>query len=206
MTAPAQKSHRMALHGTATRGTSGPPGDNRARPHRSPRAPRGPRVADGAGARRRLCGLALVGSLSIASLGFAGCGSSHKATTVPIDRTAPAITKAEFVRKANAICAKGNAKNKAAGAKLGAEPAEAQVVAFVKNTEVPAVQAQIKALKALGAPPGDEATVAKMLTLAQAAVNAVKARPAIVTSGANVFARFASVAHPYGLVSCSPTS
>jgi hypothetical protein len=45
-----------------------------------------------------------------------------------------------------------------------------------------------------------------MLTLAQAGVNAVKAQPTIVTSGANVFARFARVAHPYGLISCAPTS
>ncbi len=155
------------------------------------------------GARRAL---ALGGSLALASLAVAGCGSSHKATTATIDRTAPAISKSEFVRKANAICAKGNARNKAAGAKLGAEPSEAQVVAFVKHTEVPAVQAQINALKALGAPAGDEAKVARMLTLAQAGVNAVKAQPTIVTSGANVFARFARVAHPYGLISCAPTS
>lgn len=147
----------------------------------------------------------LAGALSIASLALAGCGSGGRAATATIDRTAPAITKGEFVRKANAICAKGNAKNKAAGAKLGAEPAEAQVVAFVKRIEVPAVQAQINALKALGAPPGDEATVAKMLTFAQAGVNAVKVQPTIVTSGANVFARFARVAHPYGLTSCAPT-
>ena len=92
------------------------------------------------------------------------CGGSHNATSVTVDSAAPAITKAEFVRRANTICAKGNAKNKAAGAKLGTEPAEAQVVAFVKNTEVPAVQVQIEELKALGAPPGDEATVAKMPT------------------------------------------
>ena len=37
-------------------------------------------------------------------------------------------------------------------------------------------------------------------------VDAVKAQPTIVTTGANVFARFARLAHPYGLTSCSPTS
>jgi hypothetical protein len=149
--------------------------------------------------------LALAGSLSIASLAFAGCGGSHKTASATINHTAPAISKREFVRKANAICAKGNAESKAAGAKLGAEPTEAQVVAFVRRTDVPVVQAQINALKALGAPAGDEATVAKMLTLAQAAVDAVKAQPTIVPSGVNVFARFAGVAHPYGLTSCAPS-
>jgi hypothetical protein len=155
-------------------------------------------------ARRSLGGLFFAAMLSIAALDLAACGGGAKAKTATADTSAPAITKSEFVRRANAICAKGNAENKAAGAKLGSEPAEAQVVAFVRETEVPSVQAQINALKALGAPPGDSAKVSKMLTLAQAAVDAVKAQPTIVTSGANVFARFAQVAHPYGLISCAP--
>jgi hypothetical protein len=157
-------------------------------------------------ARRRRSGLLVVGVLSITALGFAGCGSGGKAKTATVDSAAPAISKSEFVRKGNAICAKGNADSKAAGAKLGPEPAEAKVVAFVKRIDVPTVQAQIDALKALGAPPGDAATVAKMLTLAQAGVDAVKAQPTIVISGRDVFARFARVAHPYGLTSCAPTS
>ncbi|MEA2334849.1 MAG: hypothetical protein QOG40_1339 [Solirubrobacteraceae bacterium] len=172
------------------------------KPHRMTRPP----TASGARVAGRRCLGAAAGTLSIASLAMAGCGGGAKTTAAAIDSTAPAITKGEFVRKANAICAKGNVENRAAGAKLGAEPSEAQVLAFVKRTEVPAVQAQIAALKALGAPRGDEATVAKMLTLAQAAVDAVKAQPTIVTTGANVFARFARLAHPYGLTSCSPTS
>ena len=163
------------------------------------------RAAVAAGARTPLAGLALAASLAIATLGFAACGSGGKATSATVDRTAPTISKSEFVRKANAICAKGNAQNKAAGAKLGPQPTEAQVVAFVKRTEVPAVQAQISALTALGAPAGDQATVANMLTLAQDGVNAVKAQPTIVTTTADVFAPFAHVAHPYGLTSCAPT-
>jgi hypothetical protein len=166
----------------------------------------GARVAGRVRAPRARRALAAAGTLAVAALALAGCGGGAETTTAAIDSTAAPITKSAFVRKANAICAKGNAENKAAGAKLGAEPSEAQVVAFVKRTEVPAVQAQIDALKALGAPRGDEATVAKMLTLAQAGVNAVKAQPTIVTSGSNVFARFARVAHPYGLTSCSPAS
>lgn len=160
--------------------------------------------------RGRLGDLLLVATLSIASLGVTGCGSASTVTTTapaaPTGNRAPAITKSAFVSKANAICAKGNAANEAAGAKLGAEPSEVQVVAFVKNTEIPAVQAQIDAIKALGAPAGDDATVARMLALAQDGVDAVKRRPAIVTTRADVFARFARVAHPYGLTSCSPKS
>jgi hypothetical protein len=175
--------------------------------HRLRRAPIDGVALAHAGARGRgpLGGLALAGGLSLVLLALAGCGSAAKSTSVAIDSSAPPITKREFVRRANAICAKGNAQSKAAGAHLGTEPSEAQVVAFVKHTQVPGVQAQVDALKALGAPRGDEAIVAKMLTLAQAGVDAVKARPAIVTSGADVFARFASVAHPYGLTSCAPT-
>jgi hypothetical protein len=140
-------------------------------------------------------------------LALAGCGTSGKTTSSATSATqGPSISKATFVAKANAICTKGNAENKAAGAKLGANPSEVQVVAFVKGHEVPAIQAQLDAIKALGSPPGDEAKVAKMLALGQAGVDAVKSEPTLVTTGADVFAHFAQLAHPYGLVACAPSS
>ena len=139
-------------------------------------------------------------------LAAAGCGGSSSSSSTTTAAAGPVITKAEFVKKANAICAKGNAVNKAAGAKLGAQPSEAQVTAFVRSTEVPAVQAQIDAIKALGTPPGDGSTVAGILSLAQSALDKVKGEPRITSTGTDVFAAFAKVAHPYGLTSCAPSS
>jgi hypothetical protein len=144
--------------------------------------------------------------LAIAALGIAGCASSSTSSGNATVAPGSAISKSEFVSKANAICVKGNAATKAAGAKLGAAPSEKAVVDYVRRVEVPAVQAQIDAIRALGAPAGDQATINKMLDLAQTAVDRVKAVPAILTTGQDVFARFAKVAHPYGLTSCAPSS
>jgi hypothetical protein len=154
-------------------------------------------------ARRALGAAVLVLCVFAAS----GCGStSATSSSKPATTAAPAISKSEFVARANAICVKGNAQSRAAQAKLGGNPTEEQIVAFVRGVEVPAVQAQINAIRALGAPAGDQATVKKMLDSAQAAVNKVKIVPTILTTGEDVFASFAKIAHPYGLTSCSPTS
>ena len=143
----------------------------------------------------------------LAALAAAGCGSSASSGVHEDGAATPAaISKSVFLAKANAICVKGNAASKAARAKLGASPTEEQIVAFVRGTEVPGVQAQIDEIRALGAPAGDQATVKKMLDLAQAAVGRVKVVPTILTTGEDVFAPFAAIAHPYGLTSCAPNS
>jgi hypothetical protein len=154
----------------------------------------------------RTPGRAVGAALALAALCAAGCGSSSSVSTKAAASQAAAISKSAFLAKANAICVKGNAVSKAARAKLGASPTEEQIVAFVRGTEVPGVQAQIKAIRALGAPAGAQATVKKMLDLAQAAVSRVKVVPTILTTGEDVFAPFAAIAHPYGLTACAPNS
>jgi hypothetical protein len=147
-------------------------------------------------------------AVAVAALGVAGCGSSSSSSssTAAAGTSTPTITKSAFLAKANAICVRGNAESKAARAKLGASPTEEQIVSFVRGTEVPAVQAQINQIRALGAPAGDQATIKKMLDLAQQAVGRVKVVPTILTTGEDVFAPFAAIAHPYGLTSCAPSS
>jgi hypothetical protein len=147
----------------------------------------------------------IAGALTLL-LGVAGCGSSGTSTSATSAIPTTGITKVDFVKRANAICVKGNAESKAAAAKLGASPSEGQIVAFVRSTEVPAVQRQIDAMRALGAPPGDSAKIAKMLTLAEHAVKEVRIQPTVISSGVDVFAGFARIAHPYGLTSCAPKS
>ncbi len=126
----------------------------------------------------------------------AGCGSSDGTSTTT------ALTKADFVTQANAICDTGN---KAAGSALHRGMSGAQVEAAVTNSFAPAVQTQIDGIKALAAPAGDESTVTNMLSLAQADLDKVKADPGLVADP-NLFSDFAKVAHPYGLTSCAPDS
>ncbi len=148
----------------------------------------------------------LIAGALILLLALAGCGSSSSSSSATSSVPATGITKAEFVKRANAICVKGNAESKLAAAKLGANPSEGQIVTFVRSTEVPAVQAQVAAIRTLGAPPGDGAKIAEMLRLAEHAVKEVRIQPTVVSSGVDVFAGFAHIAHPYGLTSCAPKS
>ncbi len=148
---------------------------------------------------------AMLAGVLIAGLGAAGCGSSGTTTSSTASTAAaPAITKAAFVAKANEICAKADPALSEATAKLATHPPAAQVVAVVKSTYVPSVEAQITSIRALGVPSGEQAAVTRMLTLVQADLNKLKSNPALVAT--NVFGDFAKVAHPYGLTACAPIS
>jgi hypothetical protein len=147
----------------------------------------------------------LIAGVLIAGLGAAGCGGSSKTTSSSASTAAaPVITKAAFVAKANEICGKADPVLSEAAAKLAAHPPAPQVVALVKSTYVPSVEAQITSIRALGVPSGEQVAVTKMLTLVQADLNKLKSNPALVAT--DVFGDFARVAHPYGLTACAPIS
>lgn len=142
------------------------------------------------------------------ALALAGCGGSSKTSSSTSATVAkPVLTKAEFLAQGNAICAEGNRKLAAAQKTLeqavgNAAPTRAQISAFVNGVFVPAIQAQIDKLRALGAPAGEKAAVAHALNLAQADIDAVKAKPQTLVSG-HPFANFAHLVHAYGLRSCA---
>lgn len=139
--------------------------------------------------------------LALLAAGVGGCGGGDDSTEA--DTTA-ALTKAEFVKQANAICAEGNKETDAifAGFEKGESKAEAETV--IENEFVPSIQGQIDDIRALGAPEGDEATVEEMLDLAQADLDTIESEPGIVISGEeeDQFADFAKIGHPYGLTEC----
>jgi hypothetical protein len=165
-----------------------------------PQRPRPKLTFESTGAPRpsRLTWVAIAATL-IVGLSAAGCGSSSKSTS----KSTTAITKPEFLAKANAICTQGNAQNQAVVAKLGKSPTPAQVTASVKSATIPGIQAQINRVRALGAPSGDKAKVTNMLNLAQADLNKVKSNPALLQGNSSPFADFAKIAHPYGLTACA---
>lgn len=150
---------------------------------------------------RLIGGLPLVAILAV-GLVLGGCGSSKKSTTTT---TAAPLTKAEFVKQANAVCTKGTKQNAAAQKALGSKkPTQAQLATFTK-TFVPNVQGQIDAIRELAPPTADQAKVTAMLNIAQADLNKVKADPTALFKG-DLFANFAKLAHPYGLTSCARNS
>jgi hypothetical protein len=147
----------------------------------------------------RVRGMLIAGMLTI-GVSAAGCGSSSSTAST----TTPPITKAVFVAKANAICGKADPVLSAAGAKLATQPPRAKVVALVRKTYVPSIQAQIAGIRALGVPAGAQGQVTRMLTLAQADLSKLESNPVLIAT--DVFGDFAKVAHPYGLTACAPTS
>jgi hypothetical protein len=139
----------------------------------------------------------------VVGLVAAGCGSSSKSTASTA--TTPALSKPQFLAQGNAICRQGNQRLAAAQDKAFGhnQPSQAQITAYVTNAFAPNIQSQISAIRALGAPPGDQATVTTMLDVAQADLNRVKSDPALLAGNSPPFADFAKLAHPYGLTACA---
>jgi hypothetical protein len=153
----------------------------------------------------RSIAVAAVATTLLAGLIVAGCGSSSSSSSTAAGTTATTatgLTKAQFLVKANAICAVGNKATDAAFKGLTKNTPHAQSAVMVTTAFVPAVQTQITAIKALGAPAGDEATVNKMLVLAQQDLDKIKKDPNSALGNKDVFHNFAVIAHPYGLVKC----
>jgi hypothetical protein len=111
-----------------------------------------------------------IGGLVIGIVVFAalvsGCGEDSA--------TSSSLTKAEFVKQANAICAKRKqawqtglaSYEKEVKAQNAENEIEAQVEiaeGVMKESMLPALQEQLKSLEGLSAPEGSEKQVAKML-------------------------------------------
>ena len=140
-------------------------------------------------------GSALVAVLVLA-LAATGCGSSDKKTP----------SKAEFLKKGNAICTKGNKEIEAAGRKLFTSqkrPPRAKMLAFAKDTILPSVQRQVDQIRALGAPKGDEKKVKAIVDAAQAGIDKAKKNPLLLTQqGEGPFKQADTLARAYGLKVC----
>ena len=121
--------------------------------------------------------IALVVALVAVALLAAGCGSSDDSTT---DSTT-SLTKAEFLKQGNAICAAGNKEIEEAFEELSFDekkgPSTAELEEITEDTLAPSVSKQIDELRELGAPSGDEETVNTILDNAEAAVEEIEEDP-----------------------------
>ncbi|HUA10528.1 MAG TPA: hypothetical protein VMA83_00820 [Solirubrobacteraceae bacterium] len=151
--------------------------------------------------RTTTAGRSRAGAATLAALaiGLAGCGGSSS----PPRTAASAPTRSQFLAKANAICAKGDPALSAATFRL-ATVHGAQRAALVRTRYVPMIEAQISAIRSLGAPAAERAAVAQMLSVVQADLARLDRHPDL--DAVDVFADFARVAHPFGLTACAPLS
>jgi len=89
--------------------------------------------------------LATIAALAVVSLG--GCGDNNSET-----KEAPRLTKAQFIAKASAICARTNRQLERAGQKLAPGTTEAQ---FVRDSVAPIFRSAIDQIERLRPPAAD---------------------------------------------------
>jgi hypothetical protein len=132
----------------------------------------------------------------------AGCGSDDKK-----DESKPAISKATFIAKADAICKRGdNAIEKAGNAIFSKDknPPKAVVEKFATDTVAKQIQGEIDDIRALGAPAGDEKTIDAMLADVQDGVDLIKSKPSTINENDTPapFKAANAKAKAYGLKKC----
>jgi hypothetical protein len=152
---------------------------------------------------------AILGALA-AGLIAAGCGSDDNndkqsfGTSVGSASTA-SLTKADFVTQANAICKTANQELDQAGQALGQSPTPEELDSFVTDNVTPTIQTELDAIRALGAPAGDEQTVNAILAAADSGLQSLQADPSLLTNG-DPFGEANQLADDYGLTVCGTGS
>jgi hypothetical protein len=155
----------------------------------------------------------------VAGLGLvvAGCGSSSSSSSSSSTSsmaTAPALTKAAYVKQGNAICKASQAKRQAdfaAYAKAhhlntNSAPTKAQVTQVATTILIPSIQSTITAVKALVPPSSDQARVTAMLAASQQDLDRGKQNPAQLLTSGGQFVHSGKLLHAYGLTSCATNS
>jgi hypothetical protein len=137
-------------------------------------------------------GLLLTGAATIVLLGAAGCGGggADSSTTAAATKTATAttavtISKAVFIKRADAVCEKADKQTErefAAYAKenqipTGKEPSPAQYAAIAKTIVVPALHRQADEIEALGTPAKDGGRIERFLAAVRAAIEKAEEEP-----------------------------
>lgn len=148
--------------------------------------------------------LALAAFAAIAMI-VAGCGGGGDSTT-----DSSSLTKAEFLKQGNAVCAKGNKEIEEGFEEFEQEnglqnkqPTKAQLTEAIETVVLPAVRDQVEGIEALGAPSGEEAKVEAITDAAGEAVEEGEEDPASLSSEkADPFAEANELANEYGLVKC----
>ncbi|HET7454465.1 MAG TPA: hypothetical protein VFJ76_02995 [Solirubrobacterales bacterium] len=145
----------------------------------------------------------------VAAALLAGCGSDSSSNASATD--AAPLSKAEFIKQADAICrhgkrAKDNAVagelEKAAGLSADKEAYAQALAKVVEIAVIPVYSRTIEELGELGAPRKDEAEIAKILGKFEAGLEKAEAHPDKAVE-ASPFAPGSEAAVAYGLDMCN---
>ena len=140
----------------------------------------------------------LTGALLSASI-LAGCGSGG----------GDALTKAEFVKQANAICARGERTKDTALEAFFRENQQTQLQksdeeGLVTEVALPPIQTMTEELAELAPPADEKKATGAIVGGYEAAAREIERNPAIViSSSASPFAKANKLAARYGLETCA---
>jgi hypothetical protein len=129
---------------------------------------------------------ALAATFAIALI-LAGCGGS--------DSTASSLTKAQFIKQADAICAKTDKAVLAAISEAGVGERKVLIAGLQP------VQKEAEEISALGAPSGDEEAIAAIVAGIEAAVR--KAENTSLPAAKGAFAKVDALSAKYGFDDCA---
>lgn len=150
------------------------------------------------------------GSLALVAAGLAvvllvaGCGDDSSSS-------ANSISKEEFIAKADAICEQGTGRMEAGlvkfltdGGKIQ-KPSQADNEKFIVTVLTPSLRREIKELRALGVPDGDEEKVEAMITSLEDGLITAEDNPQIVAAGSTdiVFGIASRLAGELGIETCA---
>jgi CRISPR/Cas system-associated endoribonuclease Cas2/predicted small secreted protein len=148
--------------------------------------------------------IALIAAVVVAAMLVAGCGGGDDSSS-----SSGSITKEEFIAKADAICKEGTQrmqkaifvalKDKQSLTKLSQSEQEKLVTTVI----VPSVKREVKELRALGTPDGDDEKADAMISALEEGVETAESNPEAVTSSSDVvFGISSRLAAEYGLEAC----
>lgn len=146
--------------------------------------------------------LLAIGMAIALAASVAGCGGGDD------DTTAATLTKAEFVKQADAICGDASEKNEEEAEEFAEEndftlekATEEQVEEAISAVLVPSLNEQAEELSALGAPEGDEEQVEAIVTALEDAAAELEDDPSGAFEG-DTLAEPGKLAEAYGLEVC----
>jgi hypothetical protein len=147
---------------------------------------------------------ALIAAAMAIALVVAGCGGGDSGTT------AGSISKEKFMVKADAICKNGTERMQAAIFAALKHPrdltkvSQAEQEKIVTTAMVPSVEREVKELRALPVPEGDEERVDAMITALEEGIETAERDTEAVTKSSDVLFGISSrIAGEYGLKACS---
>lgn len=138
---------------------------------------------------------------------IAGCGGGSDS-----NESTNSLTKAEFLKQGNAICAKGSKEIEEGFEKFAKEhgfskkkqPSEAELNEAVETVLIPKIRKEIESIRALGTPAEEGAEAEAVLDAAEEALEKGEENPSLMVKeeSAGPFAKVNKLSREYGLVKC----